>query len=678
MKKFVSLLLVLMLLVTLCQLPVLAEEDAALEVTVTKTDIKADSVTNESGYGSLKINGVFISSDNVNPRPQAALIDKTGKFIFPYRETYNRFRYDSDSGIVSLTAGNPYDIADDLLLTQDWAFELQTYPIYYNLAGSEVISLSPHNSSFEIEDMPSGDPEFTDYSTGYRAGPIYNGLSTVIKTESYSYNWDGSGGVGQQYSAYVIDKAGNTVFELPDEFSQRIVAGAGGVTMKHSIGWFSEGLSVYCENARDEGGLSSKVLGYMDTTGKTVIDLSDRGYTDAGRFNEGLTWAIKDSKLGYIDKTGREVIPFEYDTGYVFVNDLAAVQKDGKYGFIDKTGKTVIPFEYDNSFGSGDGLLTVEKDGKYGLIDAGNNLIVPLEYDDISTYMNGVAYAIKDGILYIITPDNGQPNTPAETPTPNIPPAVIPTAAPTAVPIVSSTPIPTVAPTVEPTVAPTVTPTIAPTITPTTEPTTTPTEAPTAKPTVEPTPVPTSTPSSEPIPWTNPYSDISTDAWCYEAVEFVTQNGLMSGVGSGKFAPNENLSRAMLTQILFNKEGKPTGNAQSTFSDVATGAWYAQSVNWAATHGIVNGYGNGKFGPGDDVTREQLAVILWRYAGSPKPNTSNLPFADARTASDYALDALKWTTEQRVMKGKGHGVLDPKGYATRAEVAQMMKNYLNG
>jgi len=136
------------------------------------------------------------------------------------------------------------------------------------------------------------------------------------------------------------------------------------------------------------------------------------------------------------------------------------------------------------------------------------------------------------------------------------------------------------------------------------------------------------------------------------------------------------MSRGMLAVVLHNLESNPAQAFTSVFADVASGEWYAQGVAWAAAQGIVNGYGNGQFGPNDNVTREQLAVMLWRYAGTPAPAKSELRFLDAGQISDWALDALRWATENGVINGKGGGILDPAGQATRAETAQMLKNFM--
>ena len=142
------------------------------------------------------------------------------------------------------------------------------------------------------------------------------------------------------------------------------------------------------------------------------------------------------------------------------------------------------------------------------------------------------------------------------------------------------------------------------------------------------------------------------------------------------FGPNNNLTRAQFAQILFNKEGRPVVNYLLQYGDVAEGAWYTEAIRWATSQGIVGGYGNGMFGPNDNITREQLAVMLWRYAGSPAATDKELHFTDADKASGYALEALRWAVENGILNGYGDGRLGPQGLATRAQVAQMLMNFL--
>ena len=180
----------------------------------------------------------------------------------------------------------------------------------------------------------------------------------------------------------------------------------------------------------------------------------------------------------------------------------------------------------------------------------------------------------------------------------------------------------------------------------------------------------------EPIekPWTNPFTDVSEGKWYYNAVRFVQENDLMVGYSNGKFGVNDDLSRSQLAQILFNKEGKPEVTGKTDFSDVSKKAWYTDAVYWAANKGIVSGYGNGKFGPNDAITREQLAVMLWNYYGRPTVTNTELNFTDKNKISGFAMDAMRWAVDKGILSGCGNGRLAPKGLASRAQVAQVLLN----
>lgn len=142
---------------------------------------------------------------------------------------------------------------------------------------------------------------------------------------------------------------------------------------------------------------------------------------------------------------------------------------------------------------------------------------------------------------------------------------------------------------------------------------------------------------------------------------------------NGLFMPNAPLTRAMLAQILYNKAGMPYTAGGQVFVDAPRGMWYSNAITWASSNGIANGYGGYLFGPNDSVTREQLAVMLWRYAGAP---ASNMPVtaADAGQISGFAWDAMSWAVERGVLNGHSDGRLDPKGVTTRAQAAQVLKN----
>lgn len=174
--------------------------------------------------------------------------------------------------------------------------------------------------------------------------------------------------------------------------------------------------------------------------------------------------------------------------------------------------------------------------------------------------------------------------------------------------------------------------------------------------------------------WNNPFRDVSMNDWFYDAVKYASVNNLMNGY-NGAFSPREPLSRAQLAQILYNKANKPSVPTTNAFDDVVSGAWYNSAVYWAMKNQIVNGYGNRTFAPNGSITREQLAVMLWRYAGSPAPTNSSLNFSDANQIRTYALDAFRWAVGSGIINGVGNNQLNPGGTATRAQAAQMLKKY---
>lgn len=173
------------------------------------------------------------------------------------------------------------------------------------------------------------------------------------------------------------------------------------------------------------------------------------------------------------------------------------------------------------------------------------------------------------------------------------------------------------------------------------------------------------------------FSDVPAGSWEADAVAFASAREMFSGTGEGKFSPDLPMSRGMLAVVLYNLECNPEQALTGVFSDVSDGAWYAGGVAWAAENGIVSGDGNGLFGPDDNITREQLAVMLWRYAGSPAATNKKLNFKDADAVSSYALEAMRWAVENGILNGYGNGLLAPQGQATRAQVAQMLKNYMS-
>lgn len=174
------------------------------------------------------------------------------------------------------------------------------------------------------------------------------------------------------------------------------------------------------------------------------------------------------------------------------------------------------------------------------------------------------------------------------------------------------------------------------------------------------------------------FNDVSANDWFASAVDYVTGKGMMNGTADNTFSPKANTTRGMVVTVLYRLENQPSTSAAS-FTDVASGAYYANAVAWANANGIVSGYGSGKFGPNDKVTREQLAAMLYRYAQNKKYDVSGAKsldgYTDAQSVSSYAVPALQWANAAGVVTGKSGSKLDPKGYATRAEVAAMLMRF---
>ncbi len=171
------------------------------------------------------------------------------------------------------------------------------------------------------------------------------------------------------------------------------------------------------------------------------------------------------------------------------------------------------------------------------------------------------------------------------------------------------------------------------------------------------------------------FADVAEGAWYYDAVSYVYANGLMDGVSASEFAPDANMTRAMLVTILWRLEGGPVVNYLMPFADVDGGAWYAEAVRWAASEGIVEGVSATEFAPDAEITREQLAAILHRFAGEPATAANLATFTDAASVSAYAVDAMAWCVEQGIITGVTDDTLAPQSTATRAQCAAMLMRF---
>lgn len=184
---------------------------------------------------------------------------------------------------------------------------------------------------------------------------------------------------------------------------------------------------------------------------------------------------------------------------------------------------------------------------------------------------------------------------------------------------------------------------------------------------------------TEILPEPLPFIDVDEDAWYADAVRYVYEHDLMAGYGGDLFGPNDELSRAQFCQIIYNMEGQPAVTGSSAFTDVADGAWYANVVTWAAENGIVVGYGGGLFGPEDNITREQFAAILYRYAQAKGYGTTASfdlsAYGDVSDVSAWAISAMQWACGKDIIIGTSPTTLAPQGTATRAQAATMLQRF---
>ena len=174
------------------------------------------------------------------------------------------------------------------------------------------------------------------------------------------------------------------------------------------------------------------------------------------------------------------------------------------------------------------------------------------------------------------------------------------------------------------------------------------------------------------------FIDVKKSSWFREGADFCAVTGLMNGTGEGKFAPQTVMTRAMLVRVLYNLSG--TEAASFGFEDVQEGKWYTDAVNWAAENGIVSGVGQNRFAPNTPVTREQLVTILYRYAQKigAKPGAADAlsGFTDAEKVSEYAVEAMRWAVDNGIITGVTQTELSPRGTANRAQVATILMRFV--
>ena len=179
-----------------------------------------------------------------------------------------------------------------------------------------------------------------------------------------------------------------------------------------------------------------------------------------------------------------------------------------------------------------------------------------------------------------------------------------------------------------------------------------------------------------------PFHDVTEGDWFYDAVRCAYENSLMDGVGDNLFAPNSQTTRAQLVTILYRLAGEPEPGGDSGFSDVAAGTWYTDAVVWAAENGIVNGTTDATFAPGEDITREQLVTVLYRYAESKGYDVSASAdlsgYPDADQIQSYAAESVAWAVAEGLIQGFEDNTLRPAGNATRAQIATILMRFCEG
>ena len=175
---------------------------------------------------------------------------------------------------------------------------------------------------------------------------------------------------------------------------------------------------------------------------------------------------------------------------------------------------------------------------------------------------------------------------------------------------------------------------------------------------------------------THSFADVDQSAWYHDAVDWAVEGGLMTGYGHvAAFGVSDDLSRAQLAKVLWNAAGQPEADPAGVerFSDCSADDWFAEALSWAASEGIISGYDDGTFGPADPVTREQLATMLWRQAGSPEVD-QDLDFVDADEVSSFAREAVEWVVSEGVLSGyeDGSNELGPIDFLERCQCALML------
>lgn len=182
--------------------------------------------------------------------------------------------------------------------------------------------------------------------------------------------------------------------------------------------------------------------------------------------------------------------------------------------------------------------------------------------------------------------------------------------------------------------------------------------------------------------WKNQFTDVVKGAWYYDAVEYAIKGGLFNGTSKTSFEPESYMTRAMLVSVLYRIAGEPAVKVENNFIDVPDNEWYSDAIYWSNLNNIVGGYGDGIFGTNDSITRQDMAVILYRYAKNQGYDVSAvvgnklLSYNDAFKVSEYATSAMEWAVDNELIQGTSKDILSPQGTATRAQVAAILMRFV--
>lgn len=396
---------------------------------------------------------------------------------------------------------------------------------------------------------------------------------------------------------------------------------------------------------------------------------------------------------------GYENAYYEYVTDSVFVLDVQQLQNVADNG--DVLGERYYSGTYDKSNYKTGWPLFLRTAGGTGAFASCVTVIDPYTPKMFRSPAGFINILIRPA-FYLNQITEAEPE-PTPTTEPTTEPTTSPTTEPTTEPTTSPTTEPTASPSTEPTTSPTTEPTDSPDPTPTTEPTPTPTPTPTpppapapddddddddytpppkktsnaSKPTPTPTPAPT--PEPTPAPTVEQFSDVPEKAWYYGSVDYVLENGLMVGMNDSSFAPEAEITRAMFVTVLYRMSGAPQLSEEALdapFGDVKGSSWYADAVYWARENGIVQGNTPEEFAPNQGITREQMAVMLYRFAmlgeDDMEPGEA-LTYSDEAGISSYARQAVSWNAANGLMQGHKNNSFDPSANATRAQAAAIFE-----